>query len=167
MKKEQLLVAYNNMQTCGFDNLNAAELWQYHKLHKELAGIQKDFSTDELALVEKYKIQYNPAIKQFFTTSENKDDLKTFTEVRGAALTEEIPVSVKPSLAGPQTKYWKFRDNYFDNGVSGFGVWTSTTSCIVTGQLSCTLNIPEAASATVALFNVRTTFYVLFATRNK
>ena len=36
-----------------------------------------------------------------------------------------------------------------------------------TGQLSCTLNIPEAATATVALFNVRTTFYVLFATRNK
>ena len=35
------------------------------------------------------------------------------------------------------------------------------------GQLSCTLNIPEAASATVALFNVRTTFYILFATRNK
>ena len=30
-----------------------------------------------------------------------------------------------------------------------------------------TLNIPEAATATVALFNVRTTFYVLFATRNK
>ena len=29
------------------------------------------------------------------------------------------------------------------------------------------LNIPEAATATVALFNVRTTFYVLFATRNK
>ena len=32
--------------------------------------------------------------------------------------------------------------------------------------LSCTLNIPEAASATVALFNVRTTFYILFATCN-
>ena len=30
-----------------------------------------------------------------------------------------------------------------------------------------TLNIPEAATATVSLFNVRTTFYVLFATRNK
>ena len=106
MKKEQLLVAYNNMQTCGFDNLNAAELWQYHKLHKELAGIQKDFSTDELALVEKYKIQYNPAIKQFFTTSENKDDLKTFTEVREAALTEEIPVSVKPFLTWDTFTQW-------------------------------------------------------------
>ena len=58
---------------------------------------------------------------------------------------------------------------YFDNGASGFGVWTSTTSGagVQTGQLSCTLNIPEAATATVALFNVRTTFYVLFATRNK
>ena len=40
-------------------------------------------------------------------------------------------------------------------------------SGVQTGQLSCTLNIPEAATATVALFNVRTTFYVLFATRNK
>ena len=68
-------------------------------------------------------------------------------------------------MAVPQTKYWKFRDNYFDNGASGFGVWTSTTSGsgVQTGQLSCTLNIPETASATVALFNVRTTFYVLFA----
>ena len=64
-----------------------------------------------------------------------------------------------PSLAVPQTKYWKFHDNYFDNGASGFH--------IVTGQLSCTLNIPGAATATVALFNVRTTSYVLFATRNK
>ena len=55
------------------------------------------------------------------------------------------------------------------DGASGFGVWTSTTagSGVQTGQLLCTLNIPEAASATVALFNVRTTFYVLFATRNK
>ena len=70
-------------------------------------------------------------------------------------------------MAVPQTKYWKFHDDYFDNGASGFGVWTNTTSGVQTGQLSCTLNIPEAASATVALFNVRTTFYVLFATRNK
>ena len=57
----------------------------------------------------------------------------------------------------------KFRDNYFDNGASVFGVWNSTTavSGVQTGQLSCTINIPEAATATVALFNVRTTFYVL------
>ena len=72
-----------------------------------------------------------------------------------------------PSLAVPQTKYWKFHDNYFDNGASGFGVWTNTTSGVQTGQLSCTLNIPEAATASVVLFNERTTYYVLFATRNK
>ena len=41
------------------------------------------------------------------------------------------------------------------------------TSGVQTGQLSCTLNIPSAAAATTALFNIRTTFYVLFATRNK
>ena len=29
------------------------------------------------------------------------------------------------------------------------------------------INIPATASATTALFNIRTTFYVLFATRNK
>ena len=46
-------------------------------------------------------------------------------------------------------------------------VCTTAGSGVQTGQLSCTLNIPEAATATVALFNVRTTFYVLFATRNK
>ena len=72
-----------------------------------------------------------------------------------------------PSLAVPQTKYWKFHDNYFDNGASGFGVWTSTQGGVQTGQLSCTLNIPVVALSTTALFNVRTTFYVLFATRNK
>ena len=72
-----------------------------------------------------------------------------------------------PSLSVPQTKYWKFHDNYFDNGASGFGVWTNTTSGVQTGQLSCTLNMPVTASSTTALFNVRTTFYILFATRNK
>lgn len=72
-----------------------------------------------------------------------------------------------PSLAVPQTKYWKFHDNYFDNGASGFGVWTSTQSGVQTGQLSVTLNIPIAALSTAALFNIRTTFYLLFATRNK
>ena len=72
-----------------------------------------------------------------------------------------------PSLSVPQIKYWKFNDNYFDNGASGFGVWTNTTSGVQTGQLSCTLNIPATASSTTALFNVRTTFYILFATRNK
>lgn len=72
-----------------------------------------------------------------------------------------------PSLSVPQTKYWKFHDNYFDNGASGFGVWTSTQGGVQTGQLSCTLNIPIAAVSTASLFNIRTTFYVLFATRNK
>lgn len=72
-----------------------------------------------------------------------------------------------PSLAVPQTKYWKFHDNYFDNGASGFGVWTSTQGGVQTGQVSCTLNIPVNALSTAALFNVRTTFYLLFATRNK
>lgn len=72
-----------------------------------------------------------------------------------------------PSLTVPQTKYWKFHDNYFDNGASGFGVWTNTQGGVQTGQLSCTLNIPVAALSTTALFNVRTTFYVLFATRNR
>ena len=47
--------------------------------------------------------------------------------------------------------------------ISGY----NTTSGVQTGQLSCTLNIPSAAAATTALFNIRTTFYVLFATRNK
>lgn len=72
-----------------------------------------------------------------------------------------------PSLTVPQTKYWKFHDNYFDNGASGFGVWTNTQIGGQTGQLSCTLNIPVAPVSTTALFNVRTTFYVLFATRNR
>lgn len=72
-----------------------------------------------------------------------------------------------PSLAVPQTRYWKFHDNYFDNGSSGFGVWTNTQSGGQTGQLSCTLNIPVVAVNTTALFNVRTTFYVLFSTRNR
>lgn len=72
-----------------------------------------------------------------------------------------------PSLTVPQTKYWKFHDNYFDNGASGFGVWTNTQGGVQTGQLSCTLNIPVVALSTTALFNVRTTFYILFATRNR
>ena len=72
-----------------------------------------------------------------------------------------------PSLTVPQTKYWKFHDNYFDNGSSGFGVWTNTQGGGQTGQLSCTLNIPVVALSTTALFNIRTTFYVLFSTRNR
>lgn len=72
-----------------------------------------------------------------------------------------------PSLAVPQTKYWKFHDNYFDNGASGFGVWTNAAAGVQTGQLSCTLNIPVVALSTTALFNVRTTFYLLFSTRNR
>ena len=72
-----------------------------------------------------------------------------------------------PSLSVPQTKYWKFHDNYFDNGASGFGVWTNTQGGVQTGQLSCTLNIPVISLGTTALFNVRTTFYILFATRNR
>lgn len=72
-----------------------------------------------------------------------------------------------PSLTVPQTKYWKFHDNYFDNGASGFGVWTNTQGGVQTGQLSCTLNIPVIALSTTALFNLRTTFYVLFSTRNR
>lgn len=72
-----------------------------------------------------------------------------------------------PSVTVPQTKYWKFHDNYFDNGASGFGVWTSTQAGVQAGQLSCTLNIPIAALSTASLFNIRTTFYLLFSTRNK
>ena len=64
-----------------------------------------------------------------------------------------------PSISDPQSKYWKFRDGYFDNGASGFGVWTSTQSGVQTGQFSHTFNIPAAATTTTGLFNLRYTFY--------
>ena len=74
---------------------------------------------------------------------------------------------IDPAISTPQSKYWKFIDNYFDNGASGFGVWTSTQSGVQTGQFSHTFNIPSNATANTGLFNLRYTFYILFATRNK
>ena len=91
----------------------------------------------------------------------------TNTSLGSSPAYNDSKLLLDPSLSVPQSKYWKFHDNYFDNGASGFGVWTNTQIGVQAGQLSCTLNIPVAASSTTALFNVRTTFYVLFATRNK
>lgn len=72
-----------------------------------------------------------------------------------------------PAITVPQTKYYRFPDGFLDNGASGFGVWSSTTSTVQIGQLSVTLNIPVAATVAAALFNVRTTFYLLFSNKNK
>lgn len=72
-----------------------------------------------------------------------------------------------PCLTVPQSKYYKFPDNYLDNGSSGFGVWTSSSTSVQIGQFSCTLNTAATASAATALFNIRYTFYVLFSTKNK
>ena len=72
-----------------------------------------------------------------------------------------------PCITVPQNKYYKFPDNYLDNGSSGFGVWTSTNTNVQIGQFSCSLNTAATASSATSLFNIRFTFYILFSTKNK
>ena len=88
---------------------------------------------------------------------------------------QEFYASLKPAPFGIEQEYTFYQDFQIADRVGGekavLGTWKRVqhwqSNPRAWGEVTCTLNIPEAATATVSLFNVRTTFYVLFATRNK
>lgn len=64
----------------------------------------------------------------------------------------------------PVSKYWRFPDDYFDGGATGFGVWSSTNSyASQIGQLSFAMAPPRIASGTIAFLNVKVTSYIVFS----
>lgn len=68
----------------------------------------------------------------------------------------------------PQTKYWKFPDQYFEGSGYGFGVWSQTNGyASQIGQISPCLNVNSPATSTVYMFNVRMTLYVLLSDKNR
>ncbi len=68
----------------------------------------------------------------------------------------------------PQTKYWKFPDQYFEGPGYGFGVWSQCSGYLnQIGQLSPCLNLVSNTTANTYFFNVRMTLYVLFSDKNR
>lgn len=68
----------------------------------------------------------------------------------------------------PQTKYWRFPEQYFEGSGYGFGVWSQCNGYLnQIGQISPCLNQISNATATVYMFNVRITVYVLFSDKNR
>lgn len=68
----------------------------------------------------------------------------------------------------PQSKYWKFPEQYFEGSGYGFGIWSQCNGYTnQIGQVSSCLNISATAASTVYMFNIRFTAYVLFSDKNK
>lgn len=76
---------------------------------------------------------------------------------------------MEPGVSAVQSKYWRFPDQYFEGAGFGFGVWSQTNGYTnQIGQLSITANkTPSTASASVFLFNVRVTLYLMFSDKNR
>ena len=68
----------------------------------------------------------------------------------------------------PQSKYYRFPDNFYDGGASGFGVWSSTNSyASQIGQLSISNAPNTTATAVISFAIVKYTLYILLSDKNR
>lgn len=66
-----------------------------------------------------------------------------------------------------QSKYWRFKDNYFDASAGGYGTWNSVSSyTTLSGQFSVANIGLFNTTTTTNCFLVKFTFYVTFATKS-
>lgn len=80
-------------------------------------------------------------------------------------LANDDALRVEPQLTTPQTKYWSFPDNYYQNNTgNGLGTWTSTSIVASQpGQLSIACHQPfESFSNFKSLYMMRVCVYILF-----
>lgn len=69
----------------------------------------------------------------------------------------------------PQRKSWKFNDGFIDSSGSGVGTWNKSYShANQEGQFSvCNLEAGNQITGTHNLFNVKSTLYIMYSTKNK
>ena len=77
-------------------------------------------------------------------------------------------MTLDPKLTTPQSKYWKFPDQYFEGSGFGFGVWSQTNGYTnQIGQISVTNNLLSNVSIQTYMYNIRIILYVLISDKNR
>lgn len=73
-----------------------------------------------------------------------------------------------PACLVPQTKYWRFPENFFTASSGGYGTWNDIAAwATLTGQLSVyNPALTYNATATTVVGMLRVTFYIQFASKN-
>jgi len=90
------------------------------------------------------------------------------TNLGDAPLYNDKKAVFNPAIATPQTKYWRFPDNYFVSSNGGYGTWNDMSSYTnIQGQLSA-YNPPLTAnaSAITRVGILRVTLYTVFSGKN-
>lgn len=68
----------------------------------------------------------------------------------------------------PQSKYWKFKDNFFEASSGGYGTWNNISDySTISGQLSTYNPSLLYAIAGNSTHEIRVTLYIKFSTRNR
>lgn len=72
------------------------------------------------------------------------------------------------TTTSPQTKFWKFPDNYFNSSAGGYGTWNNiNTYASIVGQLSvANPPITTSVGSTTRMGTLRVTLYVVFSGKN-
>lgn len=86
-----------------------------------------------------------------------------------AILANDAKAYFGSSITVPQTKYWRFPDQFFDASAGGYGVWNNSSSySSITGQISLASPISNiTANAQTILGEVKFVLYVLFSSKNQ
>ena len=124
------------MQTMDVSDIkkDAISLW-FGDDNTNFYGIEltdKAYSKDGIVWHFAYVNRNNP--EEYWSNQSKDCEYRVVSWRKEKSSNNDQKLLLDPSLAVPQTKYWKFHDNYFDNGASGFGVWTNTTSGVQTAE---------------------------------
>jgi hypothetical protein len=86
-----------------------------------------------------------------------------------APLYNDKRVQFSSTTSSPQSKYWKFPDNYFTSSSGGYGTWNNiNTYSTLVGQLSvANPPIPTSVGVATRIGTLRVTLYILFSGKNE
>jgi len=78
-------------------------------------------------------------------------------------------VQFSSTTTAPQTKFWKFPDNYFTSSAGGYGTWNNiNTYASMVGQLAvANPPITTSVGSTTRMGTLRVTLYVVFSGKNE
>jgi len=94
---------------------------------------------------------------------------KTSQSLGNTVLFNDKAATFSCAATSPQTKYWRFPNNYFTASTGGIGTWNDVNSyASITGQLSLdSVAVQANASARTTVAEIRMIVYVQFSSRQE
>jgi len=140
----------------------SANYGQYSRYKIYGLGVRCNYSMDRTAIAAAYTGGRVPNLAFAFYPSVTSTDLGDNPEYNDHKLYVEC------NTDRPQTKYYAFRDNFYDGGAYGFGTWGGCAGyASQIGQVSVTVCPNVNATAVIYPAVVKYTLYIILSDKNQ